>query len=94
MTTLGIGRTGIGCNGRAVLLRHSAPDIFDTDHGSQFTGLVFTDLLKANGIRISMGGKDCWWDHVLIERLWQITKYEEVYLKAYESVLQVKASLG
>jgi putative transposase len=41
-----------------------------------------------------MGGKDCWWDHVLIERLWQITKYEEVYLKAYESVLQVKASLG
>ncbi len=74
--------------------QHGVPDIFNTDQGSQFTSLVFTDLLKANGIRISMDGKGCWRDNVFVERLWRSIKYEEVYLKAYESVSEARASIG
>jgi len=74
--------------------KHGAPEIFNTDQGSQFTSLAFTDLLKANGIRISMDGKGCWRDNVFVERLWRTVKYEEVYLKAYESVSQARASIG
>jgi putative transposase len=73
---------------------YGAPDIFNTDQGSQFTSLAFTDLLKTNNIRISMDGKGCWRDNVFIERLWRSIKYEEVYLKAYESVSQARASIG
>ena len=50
--------------------------------------------MKVNGIRISMDGKGSWRDNVFIERLWRTIKYEEVYLKAYESVCQARASLG
>lgn len=73
---------------------YGTPEIFNTDQGSQFTSLVFTDLLKHNGIRISMDGKGCWRDNVFIERLWRTVKYEEVYLRAYESVSQARSSLG
>ncbi len=66
--------------------RHGAPEIFNTDQGSQFTSLEFTGLLKDNGIRISMDGKGCWRDNVFVERLWRSLKYEEVYLRAYDSV--------
>jgi len=74
--------------------RYGVPEIFNTDQGSQFTSLAFTDLLKRHGIRISMDGKGCWRDNVFVERLWRTIKYEEVYLRAYESVSQAKASLG
>jgi len=74
--------------------QYGAPEIFNTDQGSQFTSLAFTDLLKENGIRISMDGKGCWRDNVFVERLWRTIKYEEVYLKAYESVSQARASIG
>ena len=74
--------------------RYGAPEIFNTDQGSQFTSLVFTDLLKDNGIRISMDCKGCWRDKVFVERLWRTVKYEEVYLRAYESVSQARASIG
>jgi putative transposase len=73
---------------------HGTPEIFNTDQGSQFTSLAFTDLLKANGIHISMDGKGCWRDNVFVERLWRTIKYEEVYLKAYESVSQARTSIG
>jgi len=73
---------------------YGVPEIFNTDQGSQFTSLVFTELLKAYGIRISMDGKGCWRDNVFVERLWRTIKYEEVYLRAYESVSQAKASLS
>jgi putative transposase len=56
--------------------------------------LGFTGLLKAHRIAISMDGKGCWRDNVFIERLWKSIKYEEVYLRAYDSVSQAKASLG
>ena len=74
--------------------RYGTPEIFNTDQGSQFTSLAFTDMLKENGIRISMDGKGCWRDNVFVERLWRRVKYEEVYLKAYESVSQARASIG
>lgn len=74
--------------------RYGTPEIFNTDQGSQFTSLAFTGLLKDHGIRISMDGKGCWRDNVFIERLWRTVKYEEVYLRAYDTVSQAKASLG
>ena len=76
------------------ITRYGAPEIFNTDQGSQFTSSEFTGQLKANGIRISMDGKSCWRDNVFVERLWRTIKYHEVYLKAYESVSHAKASLG
>jgi putative transposase len=68
------------------LARHSRPEIFNTDQGSQFTGAAFTGLLASNGIAISMDGKGAWRDNVFVERLWRSVKYEEVYLRAYETV--------
>ena len=76
------------------LLRYGAPEIFNTDQGSQFTSAEFTGVLKQHGIRISMDGKGCWRDNVFVERLWRTIKYDEVYLKAYDSVSHAKASLG
>ena len=68
------------------LARHGKPHIFNTDQGSQFTGSAFTGVLIENGIAISMDGKGAWRDNVFVERLWRSVKYEEVYLKAYDSV--------
>ena len=76
------------------LARYGTPDIFNTDQGCQFTSLEFTGLLKENGIQISMDGKGCWRDNVFVERLWRSIKYDEVYLKAYDSVSAAKAGLG
>lgn len=76
------------------IIRYGTPEIFNTDQGSQFTSAEFTGALKARCIRISMDGKGCWRDNVFVERLWRTIKYEEVYLKAYDSVSQAKASLG
>ena len=76
------------------LKRYGTPEIFNTDQGSQFTGETFTGLLKDNGIRISMDGKGSWRDNVFIERLWRSVKYEEVYLRAYESVSEARTGIG
>jgi len=76
------------------LARYGKPDIFNTDQGSQFTGAAFTGLLADNGIAISMDGRGAWRDNVFVERLWRSVKYEEVYLRAYDSVGQAHASLG
>jgi len=76
------------------IARHGTPEIFNTDQGCQFTSQGFTDVLKDNGIRISMDGKGRWRDNVFIERLWKSVKYEDVYLKAYETVSAVTAGLG
>jgi putative transposase len=74
--------------------RHGTPEIFNTDQGSQFTSLEFTQLLKNNGIAISMDGKGCWRDNVFVERLWKSIKYEEVYLHAYETVSAARNGIG
>ena len=76
------------------LAQHGKPEIFNTDQGSQFTGAAFTGALADNGIAISMDGKGAWRDNVFVERLWRSVKYEEVYLKAYDSVSQARASIG
>ena len=70
------------------------PEIFNTDQGSQFTSEAFTGRLKEEGIRISMDGRGCWRDNVFVERVWKSIKYEEVYLHAYETVSQARASIG
>ena len=76
------------------LARHGKPAIFNTDQGSQFTGAVFTSVLIKNGIAISMDGKGAWRDNVFVERLWRSVKYEEVYLRAYDSVSEARNSIG
>jgi putative transposase len=76
------------------LARHGKPDIFNTDQGSQFTGSAFTGVLTNNNIAISMDGKGAWRDNVFVERLWRSVKYEEVYLRAYDSVSEARASIG
>ena len=73
--------------------RYGTPTIFNTDQGSQFTSLAFTELLKGHDIQISMDGKGAWRDNVFVERLWRSVKYEEVYLRAYEMVSDVKTGL-
>jgi putative transposase len=62
--------------------------------GSQFTSAVFTGALLAKGIAISMDGKGAWRDNVFVERLWRTIKYEEVYLRAYDTVSDARGSLG
>jgi putative transposase len=76
------------------LARHGRPQIFNTDQGSQFTSAAFTGVLIDNAIAISMDGKGAWRDNVFVERLWKSVKYEEVYLRAYDSVGEARSSLG
>ena len=76
------------------LARYGKPEIFNTDQGSQFTSIAFTDLLTKHDIKISMDGKGSWRDNVFVERLWRTIKYEEVYLRAYNNVPEARSSLG
>jgi len=76
------------------LARYGKPEIFNTDQGSQFTSAGFTGLLLENAIAISMDGRAAWRDNVFVERLWRSVKYEEVYLRAYDSVGEARMSLG
>jgi len=76
------------------LSMNEKPEIFNTDQGSQFTSETFTERLKKEGIKISMDGRGRWRDNVFVERVWKSIKYEEVYLHAYESVSQARASIG
>jgi len=72
---------------------HGAPEIFNSDQGCQFTSDEFTGVLKSHDIQISMDGKGRWMDNVFIERLWRSLKYEEVYLKAYDTVTHAKQGI-
>src|SRR4051794_4417982 len=74
--------------------RHGRPEIFDTDQGSQVTSEAFTGVLTRNGIAISMDGKGAWRDNVFVERLWRSVKYEEVYLRAYDTVAEARTSIS
>lgn len=76
------------------LTRYAKPKIFNTDQRSQFTSSDFIKVLAAREIRISMDGKGAWRDNVFVERLWRTIKYEEVYLRAYASVSEARASIG
>lgn len=74
--------------------QYGRPAIFNTDQGGQFTSLEFTGLLKAHGIQISMDGRGCWRDNVVVERLWRSLKYEEVYLQAYETICDAQEGVA
>ena len=69
------------------------PEVFNTDQGSQFTSLEFTWALRDRGVQISRDGKGRYQDNIFVERLWWTVKYEEVYLKAYASVLEAQRGL-
>lgn len=74
--------------------KYGAPEILNSDQGSQFTSMAFTSLLRDNGIAISMDGRGALRDNVFIERLWRSIKYEEVYLRAYDTVSDARTSIG
>ncbi|MGJ0426215.1 IS3 family transposase [Methylocystis sp.] len=76
------------------LAKHGKPEIFNTDQGSQFTSLDFTRVLLDAKVSITMDGKGAWLDNVFVERLWRSVKYEEVYLRAYDSMPEARASIG
>lgn len=76
------------------LARYGSPEIFNTDQGAVFTSEDFTGVLKQAGVDISMDGKGRWMDNVFVERLWRSVKYEEVYLKAYETVAEARQGIG
>jgi len=76
------------------LARYGKPEIFNTDQGSQFTSMAFTQVLIQNDIKINMDGKGAWRDNVVVERVWKSVKYEEVYLRAYANVSEARTSLG
>lgn len=75
-------------------LSRGQPEIFNTDQGSQFTSNEFTGLLLANQIQISMDGRGRCMDNIFVERLWRSLKYEEVYLKSYETVQEAREGIG
>lgn len=79
---------------KEALARYGAPEIFNTDQGSQFTAEAFTKPLEARGVKISMDGKGRWIDNIFVERLWRSVKYEEVYLRAYDSPKEAARALG
>jgi putative transposase len=76
------------------LNQHIKPEIFNTDQGSQFTSNGWCDLLKKYDVKISMDGKGRCFDNIFSERLWRTVKYEEVYLKSYDSVKSAREQLA
>lgn len=74
--------------------KYGQPEIVNTDQGSQFTATAFTEAVLDRGVKLSMDGKGAWRDNVFVERVWRSVKYEEVYLKAYESVSHARRSIG
>ena len=74
-------------------LAHGRPEIFNTDQGSQFTSQAFTGVLEAAGIAISMDGRGRALDNVFIERLWRTVKYENIYLRGYETAAELERGL-
>ncbi len=79
---------------KEAMARYGKPEIMNTDQGSQFTSIDFIKALKNAKIQISMDGKGAWRDNVFVERLWRTIKYEEVYLRAYDSVTAARKSLS
>ncbi len=77
----------------ALDISSQCPDIFNTDQGSQFTSSTFTSIVKDHGIAISMDGKGRAIDNVIVERFWRPLTYEEIYLKEYETVADLRSSL-
>jgi len=75
------------------LRRYQKPEIFNTDQGSQYTGTAFTGVLKSHHVQISMDGKGRVTDNIMIERLWRSLKYEDIYIKDYQTVAELVEGL-
>jgi putative transposase len=78
---------------KEALFKYGAPEIFNTDQGCQFTSEAFISVLKTWNIKISMDGKGRFKDNIFIERLWRSLKYERIYLKSYESAVELSKDL-
>jgi putative transposase len=70
------------------------PEVFNTDQGVQFTAQAWTGRLESAGVAVSMDGKGRCLDNVFVERLWRTIKYEDIYIKGYETVPALAAGLG
>ena len=73
---------------------YPAPEIFNSDQGSQFTAEAFTGALKREGVAISMDGRGRAFDNIFVERLWRTVKYEDIYLKGYADLSAVTPGLN
>lgn len=78
---------------REALGKFGPPQIFNSDQGSQFTSIAFTQVLRDSGVEISMDGKGRWMDNVMIERLWRSLKYECIYLHAFETGAEARKGI-
>ena len=76
------------------LRHHGKPEVFNSDQGSQFTSMAFTDVLKREGVTISMDGRGRALDNIFVERLWRNVKYEDVYLKGYANMAELLVGLA
>jgi putative transposase len=76
------------------LATHGAPEIVNTDQGSQFTSVAFTEAVETSGAKVSMDGKGRWLDNRFIERLWRSLKHEDVYLNCYETMREAEEGIG
>ena len=72
---------------------YGIPAVFNSDQGSQFTSEAFTSRLEKLGIRISMDGKGRALDNVYIERFWRTLKYEDIYIKDYSTMADLKEGI-
>jgi len=72
---------------------HGKPEIFNSDQGAQFTSAAFTDVLKREGIEISMDGRGRALDNIFVERLWRSVKHEDIYLKGYATLGELTLGL-
>src|SRR5262249_41214258 len=75
------------------VLHHGQPEVFNTDQGVQFTAQGFVSRLERAGVRISMDGRGRALDNVFVERLWRTVKYEDIYVRRYESVPDLERGL-
>ena len=76
------------------LMLYPSPEIFNTDQGSQYTSLEFTNILKKHQIKISMDSKGRATDNIAIERFWRTIKYEELYINEYKDVKEIKTAIA
>ncbi len=77
----------------AAFAKYGTPEIVNTDQGSQFTAIEFTDAVLNRGCQLSMDGRGAWRDNVFVERLWRTVKYERVYLRAYDTVSEARTDI-
>jgi putative transposase len=75
-------------------LGRGRPEVFNTDQGVQFTAAAWTGRLESAGVAVSMDGRGRCLDNVFVERLWRSVKYEDIYLRGYEGVPQLRRGLG